>query len=103
MEISLDNTFLESANSFYWEEDDDKYILSIDLPGYSDINVQAKNGNLYITAKRGKYTFDQFISIPNKVDISTISAVFVDSIDTGVLSISIGKKEETLSITVPVQ
>ena len=33
-------------------EGDDKYFVSIDLPGVEDVNVEVKNGMLSITAER---------------------------------------------------
>ncbi|MFQ6102819.1 MAG: Hsp20/alpha crystallin family protein [Candidatus Glassbacteria bacterium] len=89
-------------------EKDDEITLKAELPGLTkdDVNISIENGSLTITGEKKRENefsdencqriersygkFQRTFSLPSTVDSSKVNAVFKD----GVLSISLGKKEE---------
>lgn len=84
MQLIMESNIWETANSNYWVIGKEEGVLSLDLPGFTDIRVLVKNNNLFIMGKRNRFTFDQVFSIPESIDQQTLSARLVD----GVLSIT---------------
>ncbi len=97
-----------------WESDD-KFQLSVDLPGVSaeSIDLNIKDGMLWLSGERTFQTsegqlryndrcsgaFERVVKLPDMIDPATIDAELVD----GVLVVSLAKKPEAQPRKVPVR
>lgn len=95
------------------EEDDNSFLVSIDLPGMkkSEIKIDCSGDVLTVSGQRvrevkgeGKYTertygtFQRTFTLPSHVEVNNIKALFED----GVLKVTLPKTEESKSRTIKV-
>lgn len=83
-------------NVYYLNEEDDKYALELDLPGFKkdevSISVENKSSNSFIHVKavNKRRSYEKKFSVSEKFDLQNVKASLVD----GVLKIAIKLKEE---------
>lgn len=104
--VTLDR--MSARTPLKWDAHEDKYVMSIDLPGTSekDIDIQIQNGLLTVQAEREKGTnghrswtrFSKAFHLPQGADIEGLKAEY----DHGVLTISVPKSEMAKTRKIPV-
>lgn len=84
-----------SSNSFFVLEDenDTQYVFSLEIPGFKreEIELSVEDDRLYLKASNKTKKFsERFVTLPNDVDVTNISAKLED----GVLLVTLKKNEE---------
>lgn len=87
----FDDRIFSVGRHFDVDEDEANYILTLELPGYkqADLDVSVENETLTISAKRGEHTFNQSATLPRGIDASKIEGKLED----GILTLTFPKAE----------
>jgi|LakMenEpi03Aug12_release.lakeMendotaPanAssembly.Ray.scaffolds.fasta_scaffold49302_5 HSP20 family molecular chaperone IbpA len=90
------NYYYDSKTNYYFKQDGDEYVVSIDMPGIkkTDLSITiSKEGNdntLSIKAQNKDRNYSQNLKVSNKFDESNVKACLSE----GVLKIRMKLKEE---------
>lgn len=88
----FENEIYSARRLFEIEEDDNKYVLHLELPGFKQehLDVTIQNDSLTVKAEKDKYYFVKTIVIPKGVDKDKVEAKLED----GILTLTLPKQEE---------
>lgn len=85
------NALFSTARHFDLDETEDAYILTLELPGFKqeNLDINLERSVLTVSAKRDQRSYEQSVTIPEGVDSEKIEAKLED----GLLRITLPKAE----------
>lgn len=85
----FDNLIYSTGRHLDFDEDDDKFALTLELPGYKqgDVDISLEKEVLTVKAKRNERSYERSVTLPEGVDPDKVEAKLED----GLLTLILGK------------
>ena len=96
----MDDFFNVGQKRYFLDEDNQNFYFSVDLPGFGkdDLEVKVEGLTLSIKGEVEGRKYNQSFTLPKAVDTNKIEA----TVDKGVLSVALGKKENASPRLIPI-